>query len=383
MAAPSVTYTFTNDTAADATEVNQNFTDIINGITDGTKDITVNLLQANGAATFNGNVTLGNATGDDITFTGRVASDIDPKTAATSTLGDATQTWQALYLDNTTTDGGAIYFDGGSTEFIKANAAGTELALGGFSALDLTGGQIVKTLSSAKSADYTVLDDDGVSSIFMTTSSTDRTVTLPTAADNTGRIITVKKVDSGSGSVTLDGESTETIDGATTKTIYAQYDSITVKCDGTAWFILDLKERPHRARYTLSSDQTLNGTSDQTIAWDTVADSVGSLLSISSGVVTVNRPCDLRVRWCLQYDISPGNTTSRLYCNRGAGDVVERVNARDTVSAGGFFQLLQEFTVFDLDDGDTVWVTQNETNASTVDVLSTGLSYMEVDLLPR
>jgi hypothetical protein len=61
MAAPSVTYTFSNSTTADATEVNTNFTDIINGITDGTKDLTINLLTVNGAASFNGNVTLGNA----------------------------------------------------------------------------------------------------------------------------------------------------------------------------------------------------------------------------------------------------------------------------------------------------------------------------------
>lgn len=142
MAAPSVTYTFTNATAADATQVNQNFTDIINALTDGTKDLTVNLFQANGAATFNGNVTLGNASGDDITFTGRVASDIDPKTAASNTLGDATQTWQALYLDNTTTDGGAIYFDGGSTEFIKANAAGSQLEIGGFAQVKIPDGSV-------------------------------------------------------------------------------------------------------------------------------------------------------------------------------------------------------------------------------------------------
>src|SRR5690606_3378053 len=55
----------------------------------------------------------------------------------------------------------------------------------------------------AKSADYTITDIDNVRTILMTTSSTDRTVTLPTAADNTHRIITVKKVDSGTGKVVV------------------------------------------------------------------------------------------------------------------------------------------------------------------------------------
>lgn len=255
MAAPSVTYSFTNGTAADATEVNQNFTDIINGITDGTKDITVNLLQANGAATFNGNVTLGNATGDAITFTGRVSSDIDPTNAATNTLGDATQTWRALYLDNTATDGGAVYFDGGSTKFLKANAAGTDLQMGGFTYFDLQAGASIKTFGrylEAKSANYTITDTDGVSIIAMTTGASDRTVTLPTASDNTGRIIDVKKVDSGVGKCTVAG----TIDGETTgKNLVSQYDSIQVLSDGSVWQIIGFNLVPVRqfAAYNATS----------------------------------------------------------------------------------------------------------------------------------
>lgn len=43
MAYPSVTYTFTNGVGnkADASQVNQNFTDIINGVSDGTKAINI------------------------------------------------------------------------------------------------------------------------------------------------------------------------------------------------------------------------------------------------------------------------------------------------------------------------------------------------------
>lgn len=253
MAAPSVTYTFSNSTAADATEVNQNFDDIINGITDGTKDLTISGFTANGAASFNGNVTLGNATGDDITLTGRIASDLDPKTAASQTIGDATQTWQALYLDNTTTDGGAIYFDGGSTEFLKANAAGTDLQMGGFSYFDLQAGASVKTFGrylEAKSANYTITDTDGVSVILMTTGSSDRTVTLPTASANTSRIITVKKVDSGTGRLILSEEGTDLIDGYSSIRVPWQYDSVTVLCDGTTWHVIDRTATSRSIAYT-------------------------------------------------------------------------------------------------------------------------------------
>lgn len=240
MANITVTYSFSNATTADATEVNTNFQDIIDGTSDGTKDFSIAALTCAGTLTANGNINLGNATSDDLTITARIASDLDPKTAASNTLGDATQTWQALYLDNTATDGGAIYFDGGSTENIKATADGTELDINGFSILDLNGAEI-KTFGlydEAKSADYTITDTDGISVIYMTTGATDRTATLPTAADNAGRTITMVKVDSGAGLAYWDGEGSETVNGNTgdTLALISQYDRSTVQCNGTAWF---------------------------------------------------------------------------------------------------------------------------------------------------
>ena len=239
MANITVTYSFTNGTTADAGEVNTNFTDIINGTSDGTKDFSISALTCAGTATFNGAVNLGNATSDDITFTGYIASSLIPKTSAASDLGSSTLNWQALYLDNDSTDGGAIYFDAGTTEYLKATADGTQLDVGGFTYLD-TNGTIIKTATNyheAKSASYTITDSDGVAVILMTTASTDRTVTLPTAADNTGRMITIKKVDSGTGMVTIDGEGSETIDGETTLDLYQQYNSVSLICDGTGWHI--------------------------------------------------------------------------------------------------------------------------------------------------
>ena len=113
--------------------------------------------------------------------------------------------------------------------------------------------------TSAKSADYTILDGDGIETILMTTGASTRTVTLPTAADNTNRQITVKKVDSGVGTVIIDGEGAETIDGATTHTIYSQYGRVTLVCDGTSWHILDFQAGSHKA-YTTTSMTFQNDT---------------------------------------------------------------------------------------------------------------------------
>lgn len=92
---------------------------------------------------------------------------------------------------------------------------------------------------SAKSADYTVLDTDNIGAILMTTGAANKTVTLPTAADNAGRILTVTKVDSAAGGCILDGEGSETINGATTLTLSFQYESATIECDGTGWYIVN------------------------------------------------------------------------------------------------------------------------------------------------
>jgi hypothetical protein len=88
-----------------------------------------------------------------------------------------------------------------------------------------------------KTASYTVLDSDP-DVIFVGDLSAHATITLPTAADNTGRTITViVSGDPGSYNVVVDGEGTETINGATTKTNSDQYSVLEVTCNGTAWFI--------------------------------------------------------------------------------------------------------------------------------------------------
>jgi hypothetical protein len=108
MTAPSVTNTFANGTTADATAVNQNFTDLISAMTDGSKSFSIDALTCAGAATFNGAVSLGNATGDDITVTGYVASDILPKNDAQHDLGSASKQWCDLYTKGTTSLDGAV-----------------------------------------------------------------------------------------------------------------------------------------------------------------------------------------------------------------------------------------------------------------------------------
>ena len=63
-----------------------------------------------------------------------------------------------------------------------------------------------------------------------------QTINLVAAATCAGRTITVKQL--GAGNVTLDGSGAETIDGATTYALTAQYQSVSVYSNGTAWHVV-------------------------------------------------------------------------------------------------------------------------------------------------
>jgi hypothetical protein len=93
-----VTYSFTNGTASDAGQVNTNFTDIISGTSDGTKDFSIAALTCAGTSTFNGNVLLGNASGDDVQFNGSLATSIPIKTQRTYDIGSADLGLRIIYL---------------------------------------------------------------------------------------------------------------------------------------------------------------------------------------------------------------------------------------------------------------------------------------------
>jgi hypothetical protein len=112
---------------------------------------------------------------------------------------------------------------------LTALTAGTKDAY--FGALALA--QATKT-----NTDYTILDTDSVSTFLFSAGSSTRTATLPTLADNQGRFITIFKIDSGSGVVTIDGEGAETINGATTATLTSQYDGMTLFAGVTEWSIV-------------------------------------------------------------------------------------------------------------------------------------------------
>ena len=87
------------------------------------------------------------------------------------------------------------------------------------------------------SADTTLDSRDCV--VLVDATAAARTITLPAASGLGGRVYTVKKIAGAAGNtVTVDGSGAETIDDAANFVITNQYDSVTVVCDGSEWWVL-------------------------------------------------------------------------------------------------------------------------------------------------
>lgn len=112
-------------------------------------------------------------------------------------------------------------------------------------------------LSSAINTNYTILDNDKIKTLFVTTGSVNITITLPTAAENINRVLEIVKVDSANYYyMRIDGEGAETINGRAYVDVYAQYQGLRIKSDGTGWIILDYI-RPYQKTYLYGN--TYNG----------------------------------------------------------------------------------------------------------------------------
>ena len=133
---------------------------------------------------------------------------------------------------------GVLYGNGLSLTGLKIQANGDLVSSGVLSGngLSLTGP--VKQSILSKTADYTITDTDP-DIVVIGVISAHATITLPTAADNIGRIITVIiNGEPGAYNVIVDGEGAETINGAATKTNSVIYSYLRLLCNGVGWDII-------------------------------------------------------------------------------------------------------------------------------------------------
>lgn len=91
-------------------------------------------------------------------------------------------------------------------------------------------------IPSTKTTTYGIAQDNEV--VLCNATGGAFSVTLPAAAGCVGWIETVKKIDASANAVTVDPDASETIDGATTYSLAAQYNSVTIVCDGSTWWVI-------------------------------------------------------------------------------------------------------------------------------------------------
>ena len=98
------------------------------------------------------------------------------------------------------------------------------------------------------------------------------TVTLPAAADNTGKVYYLKNIDAEGDDITIDGNSSETIDGTTTFVLDPYKHAVRIISDGSNWHVID-EYREEVADYfsgincdgsTFTWNDVTNGTTGET-----------------------------------------------------------------------------------------------------------------------
>lgn len=243
MTFPSVTNTFVNGTTADATAVNQNFTDIINAFSDGSKSQNISALTCLGLLTASANVVLGASSANTLTINASLAQ---------SLLLNANNTY---FIGGTTLGLAGIYLGAPSarTTLLKSNQS---LAGSITLALPIDGGaanQLLKTDGSgnmswvapnvyvlqAKTTTYAQVatDDD----IYADTSGGAWSLSLLNAATAglSGKKITVRKTTSDLSALTISsaagGSILENGASGTTTTLNTIGETIVLQTDGTNW----------------------------------------------------------------------------------------------------------------------------------------------------
>lgn len=136
MAYIAVTNTFVTGTTFSSTKMNTNFDDIIDGLSDGTKDLNLINLETKGTVTINGNTVFGTTSADKIYIYTRLKSNI---ILDGFNLGNATYPFKELFLnESSVTNGGTIYFNGGTSSYIQSDTTSNILTIAGFSGITIT-----------------------------------------------------------------------------------------------------------------------------------------------------------------------------------------------------------------------------------------------------
>lgn len=133
------------------------------------------------------------------------------------------------------TGGWYIFASGTTLRFYNGGDFATLSPSGGWATSITTTDALYKAIRTITASGSVATTD---STILCDASSGALTLNLPGASAANKRVLHIKKVDASGNAVTIDANGSETIDGAMTTALSAQWESVTLQSDGSAWFIL-------------------------------------------------------------------------------------------------------------------------------------------------
>lgn len=139
----------------------------------------------------------------------------------------------AMY-DDASGANGDLYYRDATGNFVRLAAGSDGKTLRVASGIPAWGDATLAT--STKTSSYTITGTDVV--VFANATSGSVTITLPTAASFSGYRFYVKRTDGSGNSCSISRSGSDTIDGQTSISLDAQYTSLTLISDGSAWYII-------------------------------------------------------------------------------------------------------------------------------------------------
>jgi len=139
----------------------------------------------------------------------------------------------------------------------------------------------IKNTSTVITSATIIADADGISTILADATSGAFAITLPTLADNLDRVFTIKKTDSSSNTVTIDGEGAETIDGVITLILFLQFESVTIAAGVAGWNIISAQWGSGQYTPVVTSRRD----------WTTISTEAGIFARVSPNIVNCSAKC--------------------------------------------------------------------------------------------
>jgi len=301
------------------------------------------------------------------------SSELEASTVTTTELGyvsgvtSAIQTQIDTKLADPMTTNGDIIIENSGPQRLAVGSAGQVLSVsGGVPAWTTNTPTPVATVS--KTTTYTV--DSAEETILCDTSGGAWTLTLYTAASNSGKRIYIKKTSSDTNTLTIDANGAETIDGETTQVLNIQYSYMTLISDGTNWHIEAIDKGKIIASYRHRTATSIADTTAVKVPWDTSI--TDPLSTVSSGQFTAPMARTYEIKAYVTY---AANTWSDKYVNvriYKGGSEIQRLNYQPgNDSASGATSTPTIHLTIDLAKGDTIDI-YTEHNNGGGNTLSSG-----------